>query len=157
MVAWGDAVAAEPEFTATVHEVFAANRHKVLATLRADGSPRLTGIETEFGDGQLKLGMMFGSRKAQDLRRDPRFALHNSSTQPDESDPEAWPGDVRISGRVVEILDDEQIQRDAPTPTGQAHLFHADIDEIVLTRVRDNRLTIDIWRPGQGLQRFTRD
>jgi hypothetical protein len=40
-----------------------------LATLRRDGSPRISGTEVEFTDGQVWLGMMPGSLKALDLRR----------------------------------------------------------------------------------------
>ena len=62
---------------------FDAHRHKILGTLRADGSPRLSGIETTFKDGELWLGMMPGSRKVQDLQRDPRLALHSPPVDPD--------------------------------------------------------------------------
>src|SRR5205823_6748377 len=74
--AWAVVEAAEPEFAGRVRERFGAFRHHVLATLRKDGAPRLTGLEADFRDGELWLGMMVGSRKALDLRRDPRFSLH---------------------------------------------------------------------------------
>jgi hypothetical protein len=74
----------------------------VLATLRRDGSPRVSGIEVEFTDGELVMGMMPGSVKAQDLRRDPRLSLHAASEDPPH-DASRWLGDAKISGRAVEV------------------------------------------------------
>ncbi len=59
-----------------------AGRHKTIATLRADGSPRISGIECEFADGELRFGSMARARKGVDLRRDPRFALHGPVFHP---------------------------------------------------------------------------
>ena len=78
MARWCDIEAAEPELARAARDLFDRNKHKVLATLRRDGSPRLSGIETEFTDGEVWLGMMSDSRKARDLRRDPRLALHTA-------------------------------------------------------------------------------
>jgi hypothetical protein len=36
--------------------VFDLRRHKTLATLRQDGSPRISGIELEFVDGDVVMG-----------------------------------------------------------------------------------------------------
>lgn len=80
---WSRFATAEPELAATVEARFGAYTHHVLATLRRDGSPRTTGLEVRFLDGELWLGMMPGSVKALDLRRDPRFALQaNPGTGP---------------------------------------------------------------------------
>ncbi len=46
---------AEPEFAERVRRLFDAGRHKTIATLRADGSPRISGIECEFTDGELRV------------------------------------------------------------------------------------------------------
>ena len=54
--------------------LFDAGRHKTIATLRADGSPRISGIECEFTNGDLRFGSMAAARKGADLKRDPRFA-----------------------------------------------------------------------------------
>ena len=91
-----------PEFAAAVQAVFDAHRHKTLATLRRDGSPRISGIKAEFTSDDLVLGMMPGSRRARDLQQDPRLALHSASVDPDDDDPSAWPGDAKLSGLAVE-------------------------------------------------------
>jgi len=57
MVAWGEIEADAPEFAARVRELFQARKHKTMATLRADGSPRISGIETQIGE-QLTFGSM---------------------------------------------------------------------------------------------------
>ncbi len=54
------------------------HQHKVIATLRRDGSPRVSGNELRFIDGEVWLGMMPGSVKALDLLRDPRVAVHGA-------------------------------------------------------------------------------
>src|SRR5262245_20572123 len=99
MASWSEVEAAAPELAARARTAFDAHRHKVLATLRRDGSPRLSGIEAGFVDGELLLGMMPGSRKALDLRRDPRLALHSASVDPPD-DPTTWPGDAKLAGRA---------------------------------------------------------
>jgi len=92
MAAWKDVEQAEPEFAARVRPLFDAGRHKTIATLRADGSPRISGIECEFADGELRFGSMPGARKGADLRRDPRFALHGPAFHPGEGKEAGWPG-----------------------------------------------------------------
>ena len=66
MATWRDVEKAEPEFAARVQRLFDAGRHKTIATLRADGSPRISGIECEFNDGELRFGSMTGARKGAD-------------------------------------------------------------------------------------------
>jgi hypothetical protein len=158
MTTWDELVAAEPDFAKRVRALFDAHKHKVLATLRQDGSPRVSGIEIEFNEGQLLLGMMHGSRKALDLRRDPRFALHGGSSDPPD-DPTAWAGDVKISGHAVEVTDPAEMARyvKAPPP-GPYHLFRLDLAEVALIRVGEpaDHLVIEFWRPGVGLRRMER-
>lgn len=75
-------------------------RHKTIGTLRADGSPRISGIEAAFEDGELVFGSMPNARKGADLRRDPRFALHSATVDPVEGSEARWPGEAKISGRA---------------------------------------------------------
>src|SRR5690349_13866837 len=94
MATWLEFTEAAPELASRVRGRFEATGLGFLATLRRDGSPRLTGVEPLFALDEVWLGMMPGSRKALDLRRDPRLALHNAST-----DKEVRDGDARITGR----------------------------------------------------------
>ncbi|MDP9343727.1 MAG: pyridoxamine 5'-phosphate oxidase family protein [Actinomycetota bacterium] len=148
MSSWVDVEAAEPDFSSRVRSLFDARKHKTIATLRRDGSPRISGIEVEFSEGEVWLGMMPDSVKSRDLRRDPRLALHSASEDPPEDDPSRWPGDAKISGVAVE----------APNPQGPgppANRFRIDIREIVLTRVGEpaDHLVIESWHPDRGLER----
>jgi hypothetical protein len=146
MAAWQDVERAEPEFAARARRLFGTGRHKTIATLRADGSPRISGIECEFTDGQLRFGSMRGSRKGADLRRDPRFALHGPASHPQEGSEAAWPGEAKIAGRAVPA---------GPAGDGPAgELFLADISEVVITRLNPEAtlLVIESWTPRRGLR-----
>ena len=139
MVAWHEIEADAPEFAARVRALFQARKHKTMATLRADGSPRISGIETQI-EKQVTFGSMAGSRKLADLQRDPRLALHSPSVDPPEDDPGAWVGEAKISGRAV------------PTANG----FSVDISEVALTYL-DHGLVIESWHPGRGHIKRVRD
>ena len=101
---WADFQQAEPELAAAVRARFEQYTHHVLATLRKDGSPRLTGLEAKFPLDELVLAMMPDSRKALDLRRDPRFSL---LANPGEGTGMGG-GDVRVSGWAVEVTDQDR-------------------------------------------------
>ncbi|MFI6283697.1 pyridoxamine 5'-phosphate oxidase family protein [Streptomyces sp. NPDC051018] len=143
---WSDFRKAEPEFAREAEARFGAYRHHVLATLRKDGSPRLTGLEITFQDGEVLLGMMPDSLKAKDLRRDPRFSLYGNPGPGDDMDG----GDVRITGRATEVTDSALIARytGQVRPPEPFHLFRADVDEVVRVRVEGDRLAIRSWHPG---------
>ena len=159
MASWKEIEAAAPELAGRARASFDAHKHKLLATLRRDGSPRISGVEVTFVDGELWLGMMPGSRKATDLRRDPRLALHSASVDPPEEDPAAWAGDAKVAGRAVEVDDPARLERlGAGEGGGGAHLFRVDLTEVVHTRVGEpaDHLVIEVWREGTGLRRLTR-
>lgn len=151
MTAWRDIERAEPEFARRVRALFDARRHKTLATVRADGSPRISGIEAAFEGGDLIFGSMPNSRKGADLRRDPRFALHSATTDPVEGAEAAWPGEAKISGRAIPA---------GPITDGPAgDRFRADIAEVVHTHLDEqaSRLVVEWWTPGGGLRRIERE
>jgi hypothetical protein len=159
VASWAQVEAEAPELAAAARRILDAHKHKTLATLRRDGSPRISGTEAQFRDGELWFGGMWLSRKALDLRRDPRFALHSASVDPDEGDPAAWPGDAKLSGRVEEITDPARVAEvNEGAPPGPSHLFRADITEVVLTKVGTpaDHLLIQLWREGEGLRSFKR-
>jgi hypothetical protein len=115
-----------------------------LATLRRDGSPRISGTELEFSDGDLFVGMMPGSRKALDLQRDPRVAIHGPTADPPD-DPSTWAGEAKVAGRAIEL---PRTDADAP------HRFRIDIDQVVFTHLNEagDRLVIEAWHAGRGLE-----
>jgi Pyridoxamine 5'-phosphate oxidase len=84
-----------------VQALFDGRRHKTIATLRADGSPRISGVQAVSEDGELVFGSMPNARKSADLRRDPRFALHSATIDPVNGSEAQWPGEAKISGRAI--------------------------------------------------------
>ena len=151
MARWEEIVAADSDLAAHVRRCFALGKHSTLATLRRDWSPRISGTEVEFADdGEIYLGMMPGSMKARDLRRDPRLALHCPSVDPPESDPASWVGDAKLAGRGVELSD--------PGRDDEAHRFKIDVIEVVVTKVAEtgDHLVILSWHPGRGIERRAR-
>ena|SRR5690242_7674693 len=144
MATWADVEREAPELAALARSLFAGFTHKILATLRRDGSPRISGTELEFADGDAWLGSMWHAVKALDLQRDPRFALHSGS-----ADPPDWPGDAKIAGRAVEVTE----------PGATAHRFRLDISELVVVRVGEphDHLVIEAWHEGRGVSRVRRD
>src|SRR5215211_4225798 len=72
----------------------------LLATLRRDGYPRISGVEPFFEGDDLWLGMMPHSLKAKDLQRDGRLCLHNATVDKDVTE-----GDIKITGRAIEVDD----------------------------------------------------
>ncbi|MCW2900685.1 MAG: pyridoxamine 5-phosphate oxidase-related FMN-binding protein [Streptosporangiaceae bacterium] len=164
MAAWSEVADSAPEFAGRALARFEAHKHKTMATLRKDGSPRISGIEARFAGGELWFGSMPGALKALDLRRDPRFALHSGSAEPNEADPAAWGGDAKLSGSALEVTDSGQVAEALraigadPAAYGDSHLFRVDVREVVLTRVGEpaDHLVIELWRAGEGLRRFER-
>ena len=150
MASWKAFEEAEPDFAARVRGLLDAGRHKTIATLRADGSPRISGIECEVDDGELRFGSMSGARKGADLRGDPRFALHGPTFHPEEGKEGEWPGEAKVSGRAVPVGAGEDSEGDA---------FVADIAEVVITGLNPEatRLCVESWTPERGLRRIERD
>jgi len=160
MATWTDVEAAAPELAATVRSRFEAHGLGLLATLRRDGSPRISGIEPLFALGELYLGMMPGSLKAADVERDPRFALHNATTDKNVSE-----GDAKISGAAVAVVDDEEFARFGeafaaatgyPPPPARFPLFKADVKEVSTVKPAGDHLDIESWREGRGLRKVER-
>ncbi|MEU7055240.1 pyridoxamine 5'-phosphate oxidase family protein [Streptomyces sp. NPDC046197] len=152
---WAAFAAVEPELARTVEERFGAFTHHVLATLRRDGAPRTTGLEVRFANGELWLGMMPGSLKALDLRRDPRFALQ-ANPGPGTG---MGGGDVRIGGRAVEVDDPgaKGAYVKEVEPPQPFHLFRTELTEVVRTYVEDDaHLVVQVWRPGAPVRTLKR-
>jgi hypothetical protein len=153
---WNAIEQVEPEFAARVRSLMDAGRHKTIATLRVDGSPRISGIECEFTDGDLRFGSMTGARKGTDLKRDPRFALHGPAFHPEVGKEGDWPGEAKIAGRAIPV---------GPVASGgdddepEGELFEADITEVVITALNTTatKLVVESWTPTGGLQRVERD
>jgi len=147
MATWQEFSDDAPELAGAVHARLVATKHHVLATLRQNGSPRVSGTEVDFLGEDLILGSMWQAVKAKDLQRDGRYALH---ANPGDGSMDG--GDAKLAGVAVEV----------PAPPGQgsanpaapSHRFRLLLTEVVLTGVHPDgdRLLIQTWRPGAGVR-----
>jgi hypothetical protein len=155
MPSWSEFEAAAPELAGSVRARLEAHTHKTLATLRRDGSPRISGTETQLIDGELWIGSMWQARKAHDLQRDPRFALHSGSDEPD-----AWAGDAKLAGVAEEITDPGRVREinGQKAPPGPSHLFRLDLREVSTVGLNDSRdaIVIEVWTPDRGVRTIKR-
>jgi hypothetical protein len=154
MSTWSDFAAQAPELAERVRERLQAHKHLTIATLRRDGSPRISGTEVQLADGELWIGSMWQALKARDLQRDRRFALHSGTDEPDE-----FAGDAKVAGVAEEITDPELVRkRNGEVTTGPSHLFRLDLEEASVVRHNDagDALLIEVWRPGEGVRRIER-
>lgn len=137
MASWAEFESAEPKFAARVRKLLTSRKHLTMATLRRDGSPRISGTEIQLIDGDLRIGSMAGALKAMDLLRDSRIAIHGPTHDPAKSG--SWRGEAKVAGRAIEL----------PAQGGE-HAFRIDIDEVVITRLGGKGLLIESWRPERG-------
>jgi hypothetical protein len=142
---WKEFAESAPELASRVQALFTSHKHHTMATVRRDGSPRISGTEVQITDGQLRFGMMSGARRGWDLRRDPRLAIHTQGIDPLDDDRSAWPGEAKISGSATEV-------NAGAEPGGD---YQVDITEVVLTYL-DGNLRIDHWSVHRGIVGYTR-
>lgn len=147
MVSWKEVHADVPDFALRVEQALTRGKHMTMATLRADGAPRISGTELEVTEGELWLGSMRRARKALDLLRDPRLAIHGPTADPPD-DPKGWIGEAKVSGRAVEVPHDDR-----------SHRFRIDVEEVVFTHLNaaGDRLVIESWHPGRGVEVIERE
>jgi hypothetical protein len=141
MATWQQFADSAPDLASQVRARFTATKHHVLATLRKDGAPRVSGTETDFTeDGHLRMGSMPDALKGKDLKRDNRFALH---ANPGDGSMDG--GDAKIAGFAGSL------------PNEGSDLFELDIREVVLTTVEDDQLVVRFWTAGGGVRVIRRE
>ncbi len=140
---WAAFAQEAPELAREVQAAFAVRKHCTMATLRADGGPRISGTEVQLDDLELLVGSMPGAVKALDLRRDARIAIHSPTVDPPEGDERSWAGEAKVAGRAVEVPSDDA-----------SHVFRIDLSEVVHTAVAPDgeHLRIRSWHAGRGVQ-----
>jgi len=155
MTTWHTFTDAAPDLADRARSIIGSTTNCVLGTIRKDGAPRLSGIDPFFVDGELYIGSMDGARKAHDLRRDPRMALHGI---PWESRRDPGDADAKLTGRAVPITDQADIDRVMASfkeergfePPEGGDLFRIEPETVVLVFVEDDQLVIDRWSQTDG-------
>ncbi|HEV8338942.1 MAG TPA: pyridoxamine 5'-phosphate oxidase family protein [bacterium] len=157
---WEQFAARCPELGTLVWDRFRRDQLVLVGTLRRDGSPRISPCEVDFADGHLFLGMMWRSRKALDLRRDPRLVVHSVTTNKEGTD-----GDVKLYGRALEITDPAlraafraaiQARINWAPEEPEYHLFALDVERAAYVVFEEGTLRTVMWDPVRGLRRRPR-
>jgi hypothetical protein len=166
MASYADVEHAVPDLADRVRAVLSSTTNAVLGTIRRDGSPRLSGADAYFHDGQLRIWSMPQARKGEDLRRDPRLAVHSipwDSRRLRDGAADVGAADAKVDGRAVQVTDAGeqtsfrewlQAERGAQPPDDW-DLFNIDVDAVTAVFVDDGQLVIDRWSTGEG-RRTTR-
>jgi hypothetical protein len=149
-VRWHDFQAGAPQLAAVALERFERYGLVLIGTLRKDGSPRISCVEPCLVSGDLCLSMMWRSRKAVDLLRDPRIVLHNAicTNRGDEVE-------VSINGRALEVEDPDPKRTcaEALERTSPFHLFVIEIESVGLIEYGRGEQLVKVWPKGTELRR----
>lgn len=135
---WSELERAQPGLARLGQERLITPGVLLVATIRRDGTPRLSPVEPYLMDGDLWLSMLWQSAKAADLLRDPRILVHSIVTGRDGGE-----GELKIRG-TVRAEDDPGVRRRyaeavtadlgwSPTP-GQFHLFAVSLGDVTFIR-----------------------
>jgi hypothetical protein len=148
MATWEQFESEATDLAATIRSRFEAAETHILATLRKDGSPRVSGSEVDFKGPDLSFGSMLNAVKARDLQRDGRCAIH---AHPSKG------GDAKVAGVAIEVTGrDKDVYTTGGEPPGDFHAFRLDLSEAVVTSVEGDELVVRLWRPGQSVKTFRR-
>jgi len=157
---WRDFCAEAPSLAEHALRLFETSGVVLVGTLRKDGSPRISPVETFIVEGELCLGMMWDSLKARDLLRDNRCTVHSAL-----KDREAADGEFKLHGRALEVTDKALCQAYCDTlaakigwsPAGlKFHLFKIDIQSAGLFLSANDRV-LHRWRAGGKVEKYRQD
>jgi Pyridoxamine 5'-phosphate oxidase len=154
MVSWADFAREQPDLARRGEALLEATGLCMLGTLRANGFPRISPVEPLLHEGHLYLGMMWQSRKARDLLRDPRCVVHNAHADKNGTD-----GDFKLYGLARDVQDADERERYCRALQAKIgwrpeddrfHLFKVDVTEVGWFRVVDGSHETEAWRPGRS-------
>ena len=162
MATWIEFAAEAPEVADLAEKRLAATGLMMLATIRADGFPRISPMEPVLADGKLVLhddrlwlGMMPDATKSRDLKRDGRLALHTAT-----ADKMVTEGDVKLWGTATEVTDPDTLARFSDDifnsvgyrfEVGTFDAFDVDLLGASSVAVADDVMYVTTWHPGRGV------
>jgi hypothetical protein len=156
---WRDFEVVAPRLARLAREKLVGPGVVLVGTVRRDGSPRISPVEPFLLEGDLWLSMLWGSRKAMDLKRDGRVLVHSIVTSRDGGD-----GEMKVRGICREEHDPSVQRRYAEAVSaslgwepevGRFHLFAVEIGTVSYLRYDDptGDQYIVLWPPGDEFVR----
>ncbi len=147
---WAEFETRAPALAALGRERFEKTQVALIATIRRDGSPRISPIEPVFSSGHLLLGSM-RSAKTDDLLRDPRCALHSAVSDVNGSE-----GEFKLYGRALPVageLRDNDGGRWTRFPPDRSTVFELEIESAVFVgwEIEAAKMRVLRWSLGEGL------
>jgi hypothetical protein len=138
---WQELVDRQPRLAAKAHDRLIEPGVVLVATVRRDGSPRLSPVEPFVLEGDLLLSMLWGSYKAGDLLRDPRVLVHSIVTGRDGSEGELKlrglaheESDLALQGRYADAVGARLGWHPEP---GRFHLFSIRVRDVTFIRYHE--------------------
>jgi nitroimidazol reductase NimA-like FMN-containing flavoprotein (pyridoxamine 5'-phosphate oxidase superfamily) len=167
MASFADVENVEPDLADRVRAILSSTTNAVLGTIRRDGSPRLSGADPYFHDGQLRIWSMPRARKGQDLRRDPRVAVHSipwDSRRLRDGAADVGEADAKVSGTAALVSDAGTVSafrawlkaERGVEPPEDWDLFTIDIDALTVISVDNGQLVVERWSTTDGRQTMRR-
>jgi hypothetical protein len=147
---WQEFARQDPNLAAVGQERLDRHGLVMIATLRKNGFPRISPVEPLFFNGQLYLGMMWQSRKALDLIRDPRCCIHNAV-----SDRMGSEGEFKVYGRAMDITNPDERQNyieamakklDMQFRDEKFHCFAVDIQSVAANTLIGKKFEHKVWQ-----------
>ncbi len=150
MPTWREFATQVPELATLGEERMEKTGLILLGTVRKDGTPRISPVEPLLVDGELFLGMMWQSRKALDLLRDPRCLVHSVISDKDGKD-----GEFKLRGRAIDVEDpatrirygDALFAKINWRPEEPYHLFSIEVESAAFVVFGDGQMRMKRW-PG---------
>jgi len=147
---WTEFAEAAPDLARLFRERLDKTGLALIGTIRKDGTPRISPLEAGVLEDHLLLGGMWQSKKFLDLIRDPRCLVHTVVSNKDGRE-----GEVKLRGRVVEVIDPVMRERNAQhafdttgwRPEEPYHLYWLDIESAAFIQYSGKGdQTIKTWR-----------
>jgi hypothetical protein len=145
MITYGEFEAAAPTVATPIRERLEKAGLTMMATIRRDGSPRISPVEVQFIEGHLYFGSMPHAQKAHDLDRDPRCALITPLADKHDLDGEGKLfAQVR---RVTDVAEAEMILRSSAEENGMdpESLLGSPVYEVLVKGAAWQYLQNDAW------------
>jgi Pyridoxamine 5'-phosphate oxidase len=154
---WTEFEASSPRLAVLGRERLLEPGVALVGTIRSDGTARISPVEPMVWNGDLWLGMMWGSRKARDLLRDPRVLVHNVISNRDGEE-----GEFKVRGLAepeedpshrAGYIDAVEAALDWRPEDRYLHLFRIEVEDVTFIRYEDGDQRVVRWPDGEHVIR----